>query len=514
MNSTENKNRINTGFLEKSKNGTIAILLSILIGAMVSVMLVDYGIGINLSIFGLVLMLAVAYMMKRDDNLDFRKFAFWGTAITIYASFFFRLTNWVMYEWTFWLYPALIVLMTIFASKKQADASVGKFFYRHFAFFIHFYRFFTALAAPTSEGKKGKKTALNIIVGVGISVILLIIIIPLMLNADIMFENTMSKLFTWGNIEDVLSKVLTSTVITLLFFGFIYTITVKKDAPSKKELTKEKKQIDMNTAIITILGIIGAVFTIFAVIQFRYLFIGIDGSLPAGYTYSEYAVYGYWEQFFLTIINLAIILTCVHLSKSSAGKLRKTINIMLTCLLSLNVYLLLSAAYKMHLYQRAYGFTLQRILVYLILLFELIVFALMVVKIFKREFPFLKVAIYTAVAYFAIVSLMNLEALSAKMNINKLMKTGEIDEYYIVRSTDASKQAKELYIEHYDELTEEQRDSILRRFVGRYDGPESVTLQEYDDRYFENRSWLEFNLSEWRRYKNGKEVFEFYLNNK
>ena len=48
-----------------------------------------------------------------------------------------------------------------------------------------------------------------------------------------------------------------------------------------------------------------AVYTIFIVIQFKYLFSG--GVLPNGLNYSEYARRGFFELVVLSVLNIALI---------------------------------------------------------------------------------------------------------------------------------------------------------------------------------------------------------------
>ena len=96
---------------------------------------------------------------------------------------------------------------------------------------------------------------------------------------------------------------------------------------------KPAKQGD--TLILNILLFaIAAVYTIFAVVQFRYLF--AEQTLPYGLTYTEYARKGFFELLFLTGINI----------------------------------LLASSFYRMWLYNEDDGLTRLRFLVFGFLIFE------------------------------------------------------------------------------------------------------------------------------------------------
>ncbi|MDR2956973.1 MAG: DUF4173 domain-containing protein [Coriobacteriales bacterium] len=97
----------------------------------------------------------------------------------------------------------------------------------------------------------------------------------------------------------------------------------------------------------------------FAVMS-AYLFAGLGGELPAGFTYAEYARRGFFELFIVASINAMIIGVIWSLAKRQAGNHPKLMRALTAVLCLLTELLLVTAASKMYLYVRVYGFTLLR----------------------------------------------------------------------------------------------------------------------------------------------------------
>ena len=488
----ENNTIEKAGFLGSAKNRIIAVLSAVFVGLLVSVILMDYKVGINYFAFSIICFALIAYIMALDENLDLKLLIFWAAVYLAYASMLFRLRMPTALDIV--ILPTVLVCFTIFGAKDKRENVISTFFYRFFSFPIYFYKIFGMTGSDKKEGKKQK--AGSILLGLGISALLLVVIIPLMLGADVLFKELIGQMFTFDNIGDWIGKVIVAAITALAGFGFIYIITERKDTP-KPMLPVKSRPAGAPVTVMTVLGVIAAVFIVFAAIQFRYLFFN-TGGLPKGYTYTEYAVKGFWEQFVLTLINIVIILTSMHTTKDTEGSSKKTVNIQLVVLTAINAYLLIAAAYKMNLYQQNYGFTFLRCLVYLILLFELIMLGFMAVKVFKRDFPLLKVAVYMTAAYFAVVAMMNLESFSLKQNIKQYEKTGNSEVLLMLYDyRDASPVVRDFYFENYNKLTGDQ--------IKRIENSTAHWIVEDEE------SWLEFNIGRNKADQVGREIRDYAM---
>ena len=490
-----------TGYYKDKANRIIAILLAIALGAAFTLLIVEHRIGINYFVLAFVMIASVGFVMYKDDNLNIVKYAFWAITFLMYASVFFRLSNMMYTVLTILLLPVLFILATILSGKKLPQNIAVNGLIRFFGSIAFVDKIFIAIRSLTyKKGEKNKALPVKIIIGVAISVVLLLIIVPLMFSADSVFEKVVIDLINLVSVFKFLWKTVCSVVIAILFFGFIYIITVKKDTPQlSKKVTEQIFHVE--STLLVVLGVVGVVYSAFSVVQFTHLFGGLDRALPEGFSLTEYARSGYFEQVFLTVINLIIIGASIFFTNNSNGKQKKAINILLLYFIVINFYLMISSAYKMGLYQREYGFTVLRLMVDILLIFEAIIFIFLVIKVVRRKTPYLTYALYYAVAFWAIVSFINIEGLSSDLNIKRFEKDGEIDVSYIARLDDISSQLKYLYIEHYDDLESEDIKEIEDYFSNErsnyiYMEDEIVSLDDF----------IEFNISRNNKIKDAREV--------
>jgi hypothetical protein len=106
------------------------------------------------------------------------------------------------------------------------------------------------------------------------------------------------------------------------------------------------------TEAMTVLASVDVLFAIFAIVQLVYLFGGADTLSAIGMTYSDYARQGYFQL--VAVVALAgLLLVGVHLV---VGRTRGFL-IAGSVLLALTGVILASAAFRLRLYQEAYGWT-------------------------------------------------------------------------------------------------------------------------------------------------------------
>ncbi len=493
-----------TGYYKNKINRIIAIALALALGVVFTLMIVEHRIGINYFVLAFVMIVSAGFVMYKDDNLSIAKYAFWAIAFLMYASVFFRLSN-VMYTALAILFlPALFILSTIFSGKKLPQNIVVNGLIRFWGSIAFVDKIFIAIRSLAfKKGENNKALPMKIIIGIAISIVLLLMIVPLMFSADSVFEKVIIDFINLESVFEFLWKAVLSAVIAILFFGFLYIITVKKDTPHLSKKVMEQV-FHVESTLLVILGIVGVVYSAFSVVQFTHLFGGLDRALPEGFSLTEYARSGYFEQVFLTVINLIIIGASIIFTNNSKGKLKKAVNILLLYFIAINFYLMISSAYKMGLYQREYGFTVLRLMVDILLIFEASIFILLVIKIVRRKTPYLTYALYYAVAFWAIASFINIEGLSADLNIKSFEKGGTIDVHYLSRLDDTSKQLKYLYIEHYDDFKAEDIKKIENYFLEdevtkyRSNGEKIILLDTY----------IEYNISRANRVKCANEIID------
>lgn len=498
-----------TGYFKNRTNTIIAIWLSILIGVLVSFLIVEYKLRLNVFIFYTILLAVTGYIMHRDNNLAVKPFIFFSAAFLCMASAYFRYTFYGYIGMGIVLLPVVYVLLTVYSSKHDYASDIKAALFRGVCSIGFIHMIVVAIASLKRKDDRKKKLFLHILIGVGITAVLLTIILPLMLSADEMFKVKLFDMFGESNIGTFILKTILSAFIAMLFFGFLYLITAHRF--KQKEKAKPMELPSVTAVIITIILALAVVFTFFAVVQFRYLFGGVTSDLPDNFSYAQYAREGYFQLVVLSILNFAIILSCIFFSKKGNLAARRTIKIILTYFNLLNIYLLVSAAYKMKLYQNEFGMTTSRFVVYILLLFEAILIIALMVKIFMQNMNYVKLAVFFSVGFWAIVSLVNVEAVALKYNINNLYPQGKLDfEYMEYRSPDASRVLYDFYIDNHEELSEDELYSLENYFDIKHSANVARSVNQYDKLYSDT-NWREFNISTSTKHVLGKQLIkQFY----
>lgn len=278
----------------------------------------------------------------------------------------------------------------------------------------------------TMENSKKSKSIMKIIKGILIAIPLLMIIIPLMMSADVVFQNMMNSLFDMENIFELLFVKLnviglgmTFLIALLLYYGFI-KILIKED---KSEKVIVKKYYDNITGI-TITGIIGFIYGIFSVIQLRGILF-TDVNLPEGYTYAEYAREGFFQLFFLAVINMIIVLVCA--SKFEYSKILKTI-LYLLCLCT--YIMIFSSTYKMILYIKVYNLTFLRLMVLWALAVIFVIMAAVIRYVYSNDFSLFKFMTVVVTSFYIIIAFAKPDYVIAKYNL-EMGNQMEVDKWYL-----------------------------------------------------------------------------------
>lgn len=498
-----------TGYFKDRTNTIIAIWLSILIGILVSFLIVEYKLRLNVFIFYAILLAVTGYIMHRDNNLAIKPFILFSAAFLSMASAYFRYTFFGYIGMGVVLLPVVYVLLTVYSSKQDYASDIKTVLFRGICSIGFIHMIVVAIASLKRKDDRKKKLFLHILIGVGITAVLLTIILPLMLSADEMFKVKLSDMFGESNFGTFILKTILAAFIAMLFFGFLYLITAHRLKQKQKAQPVELPSV--TTVIITIILALAVVFTFFAVVQFSYLFGGITSDLPDDFSYAQYAREGYFQLVVLSILNFAIILSCIFFSKKGSSAARRAIKIILAYFNLLNIYLLISAAYKMRLYQNEFGMTTSRLLVYILLLFEAILIIGLMVKIFIQNMNYVKLAVFFSVGFWAIVSFVNVEALALKYNINNLYPQGKLDfEYIEYSSSDASRVLYDFYVDNHEDLSKDELYS-LENYFDIKNSPNVARSRSQHDKLYSDANWREFNISESTKRTLGKQLIkQFY----
>lgn len=330
-----------------------------------------------------------------------------------------------------------------------------------------------------TKGKKGyvKRGAVALV----ISLVFVGILSAVLSGADMVFSRGVDNLM--GNITDIFSaevlwKAVCGVAVGIYLFGIMYNAYVDYDV--------ERREVKLKGDVLIIACVMLsslAVYTIFVVIQFKYLFCGAE--LPYGLDVTEYARKGFFELLGLTGVNIAAILTVTKLTEHTTGKKAVFIKTMNMYLCAVTVVLLASSFYRMWLYNETDGLTRLRFMVFGFLAFELVGLIITFVYIAKPKFNIVMIYASLALCYYLVLNVVPMDAIIAKNQADRYLK-GERDEieYVLTLSADAASEVKRVYKNSRDYETELDAKYWLKD-----------RCAEIDE---EANGWRSFNLSKYK----------------
>lgn len=266
--------------------------------------------------------------------------------------------------------------------------------------------------------KSEKKTGAMILLGIGISLPVLVIILPVLSQADAGFSQMLRKVL--GNVFDgglflqlcieipimlILSSLMFGTV-----YGGIYQRNIEKDlCKEHREISGEGLHIIPDVAVYTFAGIIGFTYILFIAFQAKYLFSACAGILPESFTYAEYARQGFFELCGITAFNVLLLLFMNTFTKTITRE-NKVLSVINIAFSAVTILLLITAMSKLGMYIAAYGFTIKRIQagVFMIWLF-LVLF--MIIWHQKRKIPLVRWAVFSGAVLFTLLCILPLETM-------------------------------------------------------------------------------------------------------
>jgi len=474
--------------------------------------LLFYGliIGVSFDIFFYNKTLGISYLIFIVLILLILLGSFWGSLkklnnlawlftvpILLLTVTFFIYSNQVLKILNYLIVPILIIMFSSLVTKvNRSDWSdirfIGDIAKRIFVPFGFIHKPFLTLFKIADHRDKDSKSRVlpKVFIGILISVPILAIIIWLLSSADIVFKN----LFLNIPISKIIKHFLVIIIVLVYTICFLWALLKAFDERERPTYSKIKWKLFFDPVILlTILILINAIYATFSIIQFAYLFGGSSFVLPSSYTYAEYARRGFFELIVVSIINFGILIFGITFVKKDSKRIFVAIRTFLTFLGIFTFILLISAFYRMLVYEQAYGFTYLRIFVQTFMIMLFFLFVINIIYIWYPKLPIIKSYFIISLAIYIIMNFANVDIMVAKNNINRYFKTGQIDVVYLKGLS-------------YDAIPEMQRLLILGR--GSSDSEEKQIAEEILE-YFKERkldlknqkSWQSYNISKYKAEK-------------
>ena len=296
----------------------------------------------------------------------------------------------------------------------------------------------------SKRGKSASNTKtkyfLHIFFGLLIGTPFIMIVLFLLSSADATFKNIFDNLFNLDiSVPKNIGTLIWSLPMATYLYALIYGSSIEDNSKSFN-IDKFNKTMDNAASIprlslYTVNAVICCFYILFIGIQVIYFIDILGGSLPADFTYSEYARRGFFELLAVALINIVFIAVAKVLSVKNENNKYMHIHILLNSILTL---LLISVAFaKMYLYISTYGLTTLRIIPSVFMIFLCFVFAFIIMGEFKKSFPVTKLSFYAGNILFVLLCLANIDAVVARYNLNAYMN-GNLPYYdiYDLRESD------------------------------------------------------------------------------
>lgn len=181
------------------------------------------------------------------------------------------------------------------------------------------------------------------------------------------------------------------------------------------------------------LGVLDTLFIAFVAVQATVLFGGHTHVLETeGLTYAEYARQGFWQLLWVSALTLLVLSVVIRVAGRVSASDRRVLRILVGILCATSIVVVISAIHRMWLYQQAYGFSTERLMVITTEVWLGAVFVLVAVAGIRMTGRWLPRAVLVA-GVLALLGLaaLNPERLIADRNIDRFEQTGALDAEYL-----------------------------------------------------------------------------------
>lgn len=287
----------------------------------------------------------------------------------------------------------------------------------------------------SAEKKKISGKTLGIIGGVVLSVPVICVVVPLLIDGDAAFGSLATS--TVDKIGELFEKLFANmelpvveAFLALFVAPYIYNVMfcfrhgVADEKRTDKNKNYKKLRIVSSNVFAGFLGVISLVYVIYLLSQFAYFFSAFKGKLPDGSEISmaQYARRGFFEMAAVAVINLGIIGVTVLFSKRNESQLSRMIKGFDLFLSVFTIIIVSTSISKILLYIAEYGLTHKRIYVFIIDLILVAAFTMVIVRLFRKSFPYMKVILAFACSMITLMSLVGTDSLIANYNVEMYLR--------------------------------------------------------------------------------------------
>lgn len=459
--------------------------------------------GISLTIFIVPTVLVILYNLKEKQMLNNKKGILWAIPVILLSLTYFIFNNVFFQVLNIPVIFTLIIIMCISITEEKISENrfirniLGKIF-KPFGIMFDFISDFEIdefLGKQKEEQNEKIKTIQKVGKSLLIAIPIILIIILLLSSADSIFGSLfssvsefISRAFESETISDIITRFIFIIVWFVYIIGFLITF-IKKDDTEKQEIVTKKINLSTLTANMILISL-NIIYLIFSIIQFRYLFMNA-GKTP-DFDYATYARTGFFQLMFVSFINLALLKTI----KNTEGRLIKTLKILLVIF---TMIIVISAMFRMYLYEQEYGYTYLRLFVYFILATEILILIPILMNSCGQKLDTFNISLKIIICMYIILNFINIDYIIARNNIDRYLANPEenrLDAFYIsdFTGTDAINEKIKLLNASSDGLSYERKE-----YMNNVKQTIKSELLSYKNRR-QDFKWQEWNLSKMEAY--------------
>jgi hypothetical protein len=314
----------------------------------------------------------------------------------------------------------------------------------------------------------------------------------LLSSADLVFAQRLDdfiKLFRLERLPEYIFRLVYILMGAYALAGIILHAAQKSQ--DDKLIGEEKAPVPQFlgfTEAAVVLGAVVALFAVFVVIQFQYFFGGQTNIGVQGYTYSEYARRGFGELVTVAFFSLLLFLGLSAVVKRQNAAQRWAFSGLGLGMVALVGIMLYSAFQRLMLYEAAYGFSRLRTYTHVFMIWlGLLLAAVVVLDLLRRERLFALSALLAAVGFAASLALVNVDSFIVRQNVGRAAAGEDLDVAYLASlSTDSVPALVEAFQD--PSLASGTRDAVGAALACRVASAPSRNDQ----------GWRSFTLSGWQ----------------
>ena len=470
------------------------IIGSIILSILQSILFWDKKPGISVLIFVIATFAILIYTMYKNDSIKNKKALGFSVPIILLGATYFIFNNLFFKKINGIAIIILFFIMCIYLNKDKIK--IPQFFYKILTIIMGTLE---SIAEVLSYLKKFKinikyqnnEKIFKILKAILISLPIVAIVIILLMSADSIFADLFSGIFeligkikSFAGLTNIAGRITVIIILFLFFAGFLINISSKNTMFTQEDEEQESHGIKIeNITINTILTILNIIYLIFSTIQFTSLFSQIGNA--EGFNYAEYAREGFFQLMFVSFINFGVLFVA-NINKKEIEINSKIYKKMMSLLIIVfTIIIIISAFYRMNLYEQEYGYTYLRLFVYFILATEVILTIPIILYILEKNINLLKSSIIIVTTMYVVLNFINIDNLIAKRNIDRYFENSgkrTIDVDYLMENTGTDAVQEMLRLLN-------AKDKNISRRVKEY---LKSGKEEYEDK---KKYWQEFNLS-------------------